>query len=147
MQARAQQSRKRNLDKARLVTAQVLVRSKSGRQVSGEAEITSLNLAEYEPSVDDASNASDAFKAAGFKVGNLAGISFSVTAPVGTFETFFACQLRLGPDDAVQVVCQGQRPGYELPLTALAACLAKRIATVTFNPPGSFFPAVCAAMS
>jgi|SRR4051812_6909849 hypothetical protein len=114
-----------------IVSAQALIRPASGERLSGDVAITVETLDRYRPSPQDVEAAREAFRAAGFEVGELVGISFSVTAPVSRFERFFAARLRVRPDGAVEV----GSGGLELPLTALPPALAGRLVAVTFTPP------------
>lgn len=129
------------------ISAQALLRSKSGARVRGDVPITSENIAEYAPAAEDAAAAREAFRAAGFDVGDVVGISFSITAPVSTFESFFHVSLDAGKDGTVTVKgatpsagAEG-RPGgeQELPLSGLPAPLAARLETVTFTPPAELY--------
>src|SRR5262245_52839016 len=83
-------------------TAQVIVRSKSGKRIRGDVEITSRNISEYEPAPEDVAVAQKAFQTAGFEVGPLVGISFSVTAPLSGFERFFSTKLFVDTSGVVQ---------------------------------------------
>ncbi len=125
------------------ISAQALLRSKSGARVRGDVPITSANIDAYAPAAEDAAAAREAFHAAGFDVGAVVGISFSITAAVSTFESFFCVSLEARMDGTVIVKgapatagVEG-RPGgaQELPLAALPASLAARLETVTFTPP------------
>lgn len=121
------------MSKARnpVVSAQVLVRSASGERLRGDVPITSENLGRYLPSPQDVGTARAAFRRAGFEVGEAVGISFSATAPVSTFEEYFATTLRVLPDGSVEA-----GPGrLELPLEALPKELADLLVAVTFTPP------------
>jgi hypothetical protein len=72
------------------------------------------------------------FAAAGFLVGPLVGISFSIAAPVQRFEEFFK----------VRAEQEGHLPfpAAELPLSALNPDLRKHIETVIFTQPPDFGP-------
>ena len=117
--AGARRSGRHGLDKGTPLTAQVLLRSQSGRRISGSVEITSSNVADYAPSAADASLTGNAFTVAGFVVGHLVGVSFSISAPAKKFESYFGCRLNIGSDGSVRVVRADKSLGYVLPLTAI----------------------------
>ena len=73
------------------------------------------------------------FAAAGFQVGPLVGVSFSIAAPIERFEDFFK----------VRAEQQGAQPFLvdELPLSALPPGLREQIETVLFTRPPDFGPA------
>ena len=72
------------------------------------------------------------FEAAGFQIGPLVGVSFSIEGPVKRFEEFF------------QVRAEQQSPqpfpADELPLSSLNPTLRQYIATVLFTRPPDFGP-------
>lgn len=127
------------------LSAQALLRSKSGARVRGDVPITSENIAGYAPAAEDAAAAQEAFRAAGFDVGDMVGISFSITAPAIVFESFFRVTLHTAKDGTVTMTgatppatAGGEgRAGseQELPLAALPSSLAARLEAVTFMPP------------
>jgi hypothetical protein len=111
------------------VSAQVLLRPASGRRIGGRDEITSENIRDYAPPADAAAFARRAFEEDGFDVGPLVGVSFSIAAPVSTFERVFKTPIKV--DD---------RSSLELPLDALPEPLRRVIETVTFGRPVDFGP-------
>jgi hypothetical protein len=111
------------------VSAQVLLRPASGRRIGGRDEITSENIREYAPPADAAALARRTFEADGFEVGPLVGVSFSIAAPVSTFERVFKTPIKV--DD---------RSSLELPLAALPESLRRVIEAVTFERPVDFGP-------
>ena len=123
------------------ITAQVLIRSKSGKRIGGDTEITSKNIAEYQPSSADVEEVQAAFQAAGFETGNLVGISFSITAAIDEFESFFSTRLERQQSGAIAVHEPGSEPRSELPLDHLAPRIAERVVAVTFDPPAELFGA------
>jgi hypothetical protein len=117
------------------VSAQVIVRSRSGKRIRGDVPITAANVHEYAPSPEDVAVVRPAFEGFGFETGPLVGISFSITAPASVFERSFRTTLRVGTDGSVEAV-QGQRSlGPELPLASLPRSLSERLVAVTFSPP------------
>lgn len=127
--------------KAKLVSAQVALKSASGKAFDGETAITSANVADYSPSADTVEAAAAAFKAAGFEVGNMVGNSFSITAPPSTFEKVFKIKLQSDEPGGLKVAASSGSPAsYELPLKALPRDLSQHVVAVTFSPPPDFGP-------
>ena len=124
-----------------LVSAQVVLKSASGKKVDGRTAVTSENIAEYVPSPDTVTAAAEGFRQAGFEVGNTVGNSFSITAPKGSFEKFFKIKLKAQARGDMKVTAaKGASEGYELPLKALPRNLSQLVDAVTFSPPPDFGP-------
>ncbi len=119
-----------------VASAQVIVRSASGTPMRGDVAITAANIADYQPSAEDAAAAQAAFRAAGFEVGPVVGISFSITAPLARFEQVFGVPLRVDERGAV-AAGTGAAPagGTELPLDRLPGEARERVQAVAFTPP------------
>ena len=133
---RAQPKAEPKSDAERAIAAQVIVRSASGARVRGDVPITSENVAEYAPAPEEAAAVTAAFRAAGFEVGAVVGISFSITAPLSRFEQYFDTRLRV--DDRGAIAPAGGRApsgGLELPLGALPDEVRERVVAVAFTPP------------
>ena len=125
--------------KEQLVSAQVVLKSASGKSSDGKTAITAANIADYSPSPDTVAAAAAGFKDAGFKVGNMVGNSFSVTAPKSTFEKFFKIKLQVGTRGDLKIA--GAKSVLdELPLKALPEDLSQFVAAVTFSTPPDFGP-------
>ena len=129
-----------SLENQQTVSAQVVLRSASGRRVGGEAAITAETIREFAPSQDTVARATEAFAAMGFKVGPMIGISFSITAPVDAFEKVLRTRLRLAERGGVEAVEEDGSGSYELPLDSLPEQIADLVETVTFTPPPDFGP-------
>jgi hypothetical protein len=127
--------------KEQLVSAQVALKSASGKAFDGNTAITSENIADYSPSPDTVAAAAAGFQRAGFEVGNMVGNSFSITAPRSTFEKFFKIKLQSKDRGGLKVAASSGVPeSYELPMKALPKDLAQHVAAVTFSPPPDFGP-------
>ena len=127
--------------KGQLISAQVVLKSASGKSVDGKTAITSENIADYAPSPNTATSAAAGFREAGFEVGNMVGNSFSITAPKSTFEKFFKIKLRAEERGDVKVTAaKGATEGYEIPLKVLPGNLSQLVDAVTFSPPPDFGP-------
>ena len=126
---------------ARLVSAQVVLKSASGKKVDGHTALTSENIAEYSPSAATVTAAAEGFRQAGFEVGNMVGNSFSITAPKSVFEKFFKIKLKAQDRGDVKVrAAKGASEGYELPVKALPRNLSQLVDAITFSPPPDFGP-------
>ena len=126
---------------ARLISAQVVLKSASGKSFDGKTAITSENIDDYAPSQDSVAAAAAGFREAGFDVGNMVGNSFSITALKSTFEKFFKIKLQVEERGDVKVAAaKGNTKGHELPLKALPRNLSQLVSAVTFSPPPDFGP-------
>jgi hypothetical protein len=120
------------------ITAQVILRSDSGRELTGDSRITRENLADYTPTPDAVSAARAAFREAGFETGEHGGIGFSIIGPRRLFERFF--QTRVAPIEGGGYGAFADSEGRrELPLDSLPAKLLPLIVAVTFEPPAQLF--------
>lgn len=126
--------------KAPVLSAQVLLRSASGKPADGQAAITAANIREYLPSPEVAAGAKQAFAQRGFQVGEVVGNSFSITASGETFEKLFQAKLRQGERGDVTVQGKSKSESYELPLAHLPDEIARLVEAVTFSPPPDFGP-------
>ncbi len=125
--------------KKQVVSAQVVLRSASGKP-SREATITAANIQDFLPSPETTARATQAIAAAGFEVTPVYGNSFSITAPIATFEQFFQTRLRVGQRGDVQAMSGREKASYELPLEAIPSAMKGLIDAVTFTPPPEFGP-------
>jgi hypothetical protein len=120
------------------ISALVVLRPGSGRELTGATAITAANLADYLPDPDDVKLVRDAFARAGFKVGDPVGIAFSVDAPRSRFERFFATTV--GPaEEGGFGAFEGGTGQRELPLSALPPPVRERVVAATFEPPAELF--------
>jgi len=127
--------------KTQLVSAQVVLKSASGKSFDGQTAITAENIADYSPSHTSVTAAAAGFRAAGFEVGNMVGNSFSITAPLSKFEKFFKVELQEKDSGEVQLASAPDDGGlHELPLKALPRSLSELVAAVTFSPAPDFGP-------
>jgi hypothetical protein len=123
-----------------MLSAQVVLRPASGKRIGGKDAITAANVAEYLPAPDVVDAARQAFAKLGFEPGNVAGTSFSITAPEETFESVFHAKLRKGDRGEVTVGSKRGAAGYELPLASLPETVRRYVEAVTFTPPPDFGP-------
>ena len=128
------------LAKSRIISAQVVLRSAEHKVPERTAAITSANLNNFVPSREDVNRSLKLFESSGFNVGPMVGISFSIGAPVDTFERVFHVRLREGRRGGVEAVVADGTVTLDLPIDALPAAEAEVIAAVTFPTPPEFGP-------
>lgn len=127
--------------KDEILSAEVVLRSASGKVFNTQTPITSENVAEYQPSTETAAAAQRAFAKAGFEVGNPAGVSLSITAPKSTFEKIFKVKIVRDKGGAINVTGSGgEEFGYELPVNKLPQELKQYAVVATLIPPPAFGP-------
>jgi hypothetical protein len=119
-----------------LASAQVVLRSASGRAPTGSDVISAETLGEFLPTPDAVEKVKQFFTAAGFDVGSVVGNSLSITAPAQLFERVFKARPRRLPSGGLSV----RGGGTELPLDALPAPVRAHIAAVAFPEPPAFGP-------
>lgn len=129
-----------SLEKKQIVSAQVVLRSSEGKAIHGKTIITAQTIKDFAPSSEAVARATGAFANAGFDVGPMVGISFSITAPVSTFEEVFRTRLRREERGGVEAIKEDGSGSYELPLDSLAESITDLAVAVTFTPPPDFGP-------
>jgi len=123
-----------------VISALVLLRPAHGKPLREMPPPTSSNLEEYLPAPGDAARALRSFRNAGFQVGPLTGISFSIAAPASKFESYFRTKLARTEHRGVMTADGASEGGYELPLGALPGEAAEVIEAITFEPPREYGP-------
>jgi hypothetical protein len=127
-------------DKKQIISAQVLIRSAGGKRLVHNTAITSQNIEDYAPSTEAVDRAKRTFMDAGFDVGILVGNSFSISAPISTFEKVFQTQLHSQERGGIEVVGGSTSGQYELPLTSLPKPVTDIVEAIFFTPPPDFGP-------
>jgi hypothetical protein len=125
----------------RSLSAEVALRSASGKSFNGQTAITSENIADYLPSRETLEQARRAFVELGFEVSEPAGLGFSITAPARVFSKVF--KIKILPDERGGIkaaAAKGLQASYELPKAALPKELAQQLVAVSFSPPPDFGP-------
>jgi hypothetical protein len=122
-----------------IISAQVILRSASGKPLDPQTPITSSNIGEYTPSATTVAAARSAFTNAGFDVGNVVGNNMSITAPVTTFESFFKTHVRYEQGRGMVAASNGLA-SQELPVRHLPSEVLNLVEAVTFTPPPDFGP-------
>lgn len=123
------------------LSAEIALRSASGKSFKDQTAITSENVAEYLPSSEVVEKARRAFTELGFEVSAAAGLGFSITAPASLFKKVFKIKTISDERGGVKAASAAAAEGdYELPLKALPKELAKDVAAATFSRPPDFGP-------
>lgn len=128
------------VSKETLVSAQVILRPASGRQINGRTVISAGNVAEFAPSPGAVSSVAAEFRSREFDIGPVVGVSFSVTATIPAFEKFFGMRVRLGKDHAYEFALKNKRIGHELSGGQLPEPLRASVQAVAFPLPPDFGP-------
>jgi len=124
------------------LSAEVALRSASGKSFTDQTAITSENIADYIPSREVVEKTRSAFAELGFEVSEPAGIGFSITAPASVFRKVF--KIKILPDNRGGIkaasVGKGHEASYELPKATLPKELAQHLVAVSFSSPPDFGP-------
>ena len=118
-----------------VISAQVVLRSASGRAPEGSSVVTAATLADFAPAPEAVAQALEGFRESGFQVGNAVGNSFSITAPAGTFRRVFGTPVHRTARGGLATP-----EGETLRLEKLPGSLSGLLAAVTFVPPPDFGP-------
>jgi hypothetical protein len=123
----------------RTVSALVVLRPRTGVPVAGADSITAETVERFQPDPEAARHAADFFRARGFDVGPVVGLSFAITGPGSLFEATFGAQPAIV--DAARTL-EGVAPtsASELDLSALPTELRSHIEAVAFPRPPDFGP-------
>jgi hypothetical protein len=127
-----------SLPKQQIVSAQVVLRSASGRIPDGTSIITSETIRDFMPSGETVARVRDALIALGFDAGTMVGNNFAISAPVDTFEKVFKTHLRRQEGGGVVSVKDDGSESYELSLEGLPPSIRNLIVAVTFVAPPDF---------
>jgi hypothetical protein len=119
----------------KIISAQVILASKSGRHPGPKTQVTSRNVEEWLPSADAIATVSEKLREMGFEVGNCVGNSLSITGAVQLFESAF--QTTIHGDSAG---AKFGRTSDELAANKIPPALQGSVAEITFTPPPDFGP-------
>ena len=123
------------------LSAEITLRSASGKSFNGQTAITSENIADYLPSSEVVEKARRAFTELGFEVSQPAGLGFSITAPASVFKKVFKTKTTSDKRGGIKALAaKGVADSYELSLKALPKELGLLVSAVTFSPPPDFGP-------
>jgi hypothetical protein len=119
-----------------ILSAEIVLKPQSGKSLKGAA-ITAETVKDYAPAAEAVREAKRYFTQAGFKLGDLSGVSITISAPKSVFERVFGARIEV--DHAGSAVVQGQTV-RELPLSRLPPLLRRAVEAVTFGRPPDFGP-------
>ncbi|MDA8233191.1 MAG: hypothetical protein M0Z31_00010 [Clostridia bacterium] len=128
------------MDKEAVISAQVNLISHTGKKPAGYTAITSENFEDYLPSKEVVDQARNIFETAGFMVGPVGGLGFSISGPVKLFESFFNIGIIVDEKSGVQFTGDDGANSYELPTGKIPGQLGGLVTAVTFSPPPAFGP-------
>lgn len=123
-----------------IVSAQVTLRAASGKRPEARSIITAETLKEFSPSRATVARVVEQFRALGFEVGEMVGISLSISSPVRLFESVFQTRLGRLKTKGIQFLKADQSSSYELDPEKIPASLNEEVVSVTFTPPPDFGP-------
>lgn len=121
------------------ISALVVLRSATAGM--DEAPITSETVASHLPSENAIRTTAGYFSGAGFEVGDVVGISFSVSGPPELFAHVFGQRVDLRAGRAGRIESAATESGsLEFDLGSLPPEVAEHVRAVTFTPPPDFGP-------
>lgn len=123
-----------------LISAQVVLRSRTEKVAGGSDVVTSDTVGDYEPAPETAARAAESFERLGFTVGPVVGSSFSISAPRKLFEDVFKTDIAAALRRRAKAKPTRRAASNELPLDRLPTQLAALVTAVTFTPPPDFGP-------
>lgn len=127
-----------SLNPDEILSAQVILRSASGRSPIEAGAITAENIDMFVPQPEAAARVAATFQSLGFATGTLVGISFSITGSAGRFGKVFGVALCRTDDEGVACLGPDGAADLELPLDRLGPEIVQAIHAVTFTPPAHF---------
>jgi hypothetical protein len=124
--------------KNKVISAQVLLFGEGGRRFT-DAELVAANAAALQAPADAVSAATGYFRNAGFEVGPVVGLGFSITGKASLFEKVFAVKLTADDRGAMQIA--GKQGGRALAVSKLPEQVRRCVAAIEFPEPPDFGPA------
>jgi hypothetical protein len=116
-----------------MITAMVVLAAASGAALPRDGSVTSATVGAHAPDPGAAAAAADRFRAAGFEVGNIVGVAFSVTGEPALFEKVFGYAVEI--NDAGEPFFETDAGSTrELPAAGLPDALALGVEAVVFSP-------------
>lgn len=123
-----------------LISAQVVLRTRSGKVAGGTDSVTAETVADFEAAPETAAHAIDAFRKLGFTAGPVVGNSFSISASQQTFDKVFNTDVAAILARRAKAKSTSRKSSNELPLKKLPKPLTALVTAVTFTPPPDFGP-------
>jgi hypothetical protein len=116
-----------------IISAQIILRSASGREPNGDVEITAENIDDFSPPPGAAELMADAFRTLGFEVGPMVGISFFITAPARRFNHVFNTPLYRVDDGSISSLDPQKGIKRELPMKNLQDEMVRNVYSISFS--------------
>lgn len=128
------------LNENEIISAQVILRPSSGKEIGSNTIITSENIQDFQPSQSITAMVLNKFEQYGFQVGQMVGNSFSITAPASSFQKLFHMQMQKGSSGEIEIKQEDGSWDYKLSVDSLPQEIADKIIAITFTPPPAFGP-------
>lgn len=122
------------------ITAQVILFSKDHRIINGKTIITSDTIITFLPDEKTISEFLMIFRKNGFEVGEVIGISFSITGSQDTFEKFLGMQVMVEEDGSCVFVSNENSRYSELKNELLPEVIREGVQSIAFTRPPDFGP-------
>jgi hypothetical protein len=123
--------------RGKVVSAQVLLYGEGGRRFK-DTELVAANAAALQAPAAAASAAVEHFREAGFEVGPVVGLGFSITAKASLFEKVFAAKVSVDENGGASVGSKGG--DRALDLHGLPKAIQACVAAIEFAEPPDFGP-------
>ena len=123
-----------------VVSAQIILPSLSGAKIGSNTSITSENIEKFTPSAETISKATSFFREKGFEVGNVVGISFSITGAAALFEEVLKVTVIIDDNNGTGFARSDGSKTATLEGTALKYLPDGLVSTITFPAPLDFGP-------
>lgn len=120
------------------ISAQVILKS-AADNVPDNA-ITAEHIGGLLPTAEDVKLATKVFRDLGFKVGDVVGTSFSISASAGIFEKVFNIKIVGDAQKGIQCKWKDNSVKDHLPLSALPKDASGLVKAIVFTPPPDFGP-------
>lgn len=127
-------------NKQDVVSAQIILPSLSGAKIGSETSITVENVQQLTPSTETIFKATGYFREKGFEVGNVVGISFSITGAVELFEEILNVKVVLDDNNAAIFISSKGLKTSTLEGDALKSLPDGLVDSITFPEPLDFGP-------
>ena len=122
-----------------VVSANVVLRGPTGQAPDPRAPVTATSLRAWTPDPAPPNAAAEAFRQAGFDVGEVVGGALAITAPAALFTRQFGSSLARTARGAVRVVAPGGPAASELPVERAPDAARRVVASISFaDAPGYF---------
>ena len=123
-----------------VVSVQIILPSSSGAKIGPETSITAENIQQFTPSAETIAKATGYFRAKGFDVGNVVGISFTITGAAALFEEVLKVKVVIDDQKAASFSSVEGSKTSSLEGDALKSLPTGLVNSITFPEPLDFGP-------